>query len=135
MRTTMLLAAGVLALAGAVTAQEKKEPDILARLKKAKIDGPFTMIVQVKVKKDTDLKRFLMVAKGCAEQTRKEKGCVAYELHQDVEDPTKFVFFEKWKSPKDLADHFEAAHTKMLLGVLGPAMDGTPVFSVYKTAE
>src|SRR5688572_18999530 len=83
----------------ALTAQaQDKEPDLPTRLKSIK--GPFTMIVQVQVKKGEE-KKFIDEAKPCVAATRKEKGCVAYELHQDQEDPTRFVFFEKWKSVKD----------------------------------
>jgi quinol monooxygenase YgiN len=135
MRKTMLLAGCLLVLTAALPAQEKKEPEIITRLKKAKIDGPFTLIVHLKLKSDADHKKILQTAKECVTMTRKEKGCIAYDLHQDLEDPTKFVFFEKWKSPKDLEAHFEAAHTKMLLGALSGAVDGTPTFSIYKLAE
>ena len=30
--------------------------------------------------------------------TRKEAGCIRYELHQDNDDPTRFVFVESWET-------------------------------------
>ena len=41
---------------------------------------------------------FIKGAKECIEATRKEKGCVTYRLHQDLESPQQFVMYERWKS-------------------------------------
>ena len=30
--------------------------------------------------------------------TRLEPGCVQYDLHQDNENPTHFMFFENWEN-------------------------------------
>lgn len=128
-----LTACLLLALAMPVAAQDK-EPEIITRLKKAKIDGPFTLIVHLQVKKGEE-KAFLAAAKPCIAGTLEEKGCVAYELHQDSEDPTKFVFFEKWKSPKDLTAHFEEEHLKKFVGGLGKLLDGVPKFAFYTQSK
>jgi len=32
------------------------------------------------------------------EPTRKEFGCVQYDLHQDLEDPSIFMFYEIWET-------------------------------------
>jgi quinol monooxygenase YgiN len=134
MRTTFLLA-GCLALALAFPARaQDKEPDIITKLKKAKVDGPFTLIVTLKVKEGEE-KTLLAAAKPCVTATRKEKGCLRYELHQDIDDPTKFVFFERWKSVKDLAAHLGAAHTKKLIGAVGKIVDGTPTFAAYRLKD
>jgi quinol monooxygenase YgiN len=37
--------------------------------------------------------------------TRAEQGNVNYDLHQGVEDPAVFVFYENWESPELLARH------------------------------
>lgn len=113
---------------------QDEEPEIITRLKKEKVKGAFTLIVHLQVKKGEE-KGFLEAAKPCIEATRKEKGCVAYELHQDLEDPTKFVFFEKWKSPQALADHFKEEHLKKLGVALHKVLEGKPKFAVYKLAD
>jgi quinol monooxygenase YgiN len=115
------------------TAQDK-EPDIITRLKKAKVDGPFTLVVVVQVKKGEE-KTFLEAAKPCVAATRKEKGCIAYECHQDVEEPTRFVFYERWKSPEALAAHFKEEHLKSLADTLHKIADGAPKFAFLKLAE
>jgi quinol monooxygenase YgiN len=37
--------------------------------------------------------------------TRAEAGCVEYHLHVSNDDPNLFVFYENWKTRKDLDDH------------------------------
>jgi quinol monooxygenase YgiN len=133
MRTlTLALCLSALALCSAAAQEEKKGPDIIDRLKAVKgLKGPFTLIVHLQVKKGEE-KAMLDAAKPAVAATLKEKGCLAYELHQDLEDPTKFVFYERWKSVEALRDHLGAAHTKKLLGTVGKALSGTPKLAVYQ---
>lgn len=129
MRVATLSAFAALLLALPAQAQDK-EPEIITRLKKAKVDGPFLLVVHLQVKKGEE-KTLLDAAKACVEATRKEKGCVAYEMLQDSEEPTKFVFVERWKSPKDLAGHFQEEHLKKFVGRLPDLLDGEPKFAFY----
>lgn len=39
-----------------------------------------------------------------------EKGCIQYDLHQDNDDPTKFLFFENWESRDLWQAHMKAPH-------------------------
>ena len=42
--------------------------------------------------------------------TRAEEGCIQYDLHQDNEDPTRFLFFENWESRELWQAHMNAPH-------------------------
>src|SRR5947209_2473408 len=134
MRTSLLIAAGlVLALACSGTrAQDDKEPEIITRLKKAKVDGPFTLAVLLKVKEGQE-QAIVKAARPCIKATRKEKGCVTYRLHQDLESPQQFVMYERWKSVQALEDHFKTAHFKKLVGELKEVLDGTPRFHIFRS--
>lgn len=44
--------------------------------------------------------------------TRKEKGCINYDLHQDNEMPTHFFLYENWESKADLEVHLKSPHLK-----------------------
>ena len=48
------------------------------------------------------------------EPTRKENGCIEYNLHQDNEDPTVFIFYENWESAACLEKHTNSDHFKKL---------------------
>ena len=42
--------------------------------------------------------------------TRQEKGCLRYDLHIDLDDPTKLTFIEEWESREDLVKHGQSPH-------------------------
>ena len=108
---------------------KEKEPDLMARLKK--IEGSFSLIVSFQVKKGEE-KTLIEAYKPAAAATLEEKGCKRYELHQDLETPTKFVMFERWDSVADIEAHMGAAHTKKLLATLAKIADGPPAFVIGK---
>jgi quinol monooxygenase YgiN len=60
---------------------------------------------------------YLDAARACIAATRKEEGCLDYELHQSVTEPTRFVFVERWTSREALAAHFKADHLQTFRGV------------------
>jgi quinol monooxygenase YgiN len=47
--------------------------------------------------------------------TRKENGCLNYDLHQSPEDAARFLFHENWTSKAALDVHLQSAHVKALL--------------------
>ncbi len=42
--------------------------------------------------------------------TRKEKGCLNYDLHQDNENPDRFFFYENWESRDLWQNHNASVH-------------------------
>ena len=46
------------------------------------------------------------------EPTSREKGYVNYDLHQSIEDPDRFFFYENWESGSDLDAHLVAPHLR-----------------------
>jgi quinol monooxygenase YgiN len=42
--------------------------------------------------------------------TRAEAGNMAFDLHQDADDPRTFFLYERWRSVDDLADHLHAPY-------------------------
>ncbi|HKS88595.1 MAG TPA: antibiotic biosynthesis monooxygenase family protein [Stellaceae bacterium] len=39
------------------------------------------------------------------EQSRKDQGCLQFDIFQSVSDPDKFALLELWESPEALANH------------------------------
>jgi quinol monooxygenase YgiN len=62
--------------------------------------------------REQDLERELSALLG---PTRKESGCLAYELHRDPERPGKFMFYEKFKNQAALDQHVNSPHFKKFL--------------------
>ncbi|QFI54934.1 putative quinol monooxygenase [Aeromonas simiae] len=44
------------------------------------------------------------------EATRAEPGCLAYDLHQERDNPDAWMLFERWESDAALAAHNQAPH-------------------------
>ena len=65
---------------------------------------------------------FIRGHKECIAETRKEKGCVAYDINKGAE--RKYFFYEKWKDVDGLAAHVTADHTKKLLAKFADLIDG-----------
>jgi len=65
--------------------------------------------------KDEHIDEVLEITVPLIEATRKEDGCIAYELFQQTEDPSKFVFVETWTSKAALTAHMESDHFKAIV--------------------
>ncbi|RYC43224.1 putative quinol monooxygenase [Pectobacterium zantedeschiae] len=50
--------------------------------------------------------------------SRQEAGNVQYDLHDVMDKPGSFVFFERWKDREALASHEQSSHFKSLLAEL-----------------
>jgi quinol monooxygenase YgiN len=113
-----------------------EEENPIVTLVKTKVkdkDKPFGMTVTFKVNKG-DEKEFADAFKAALAGTRKEPGNLGYYLNQDVEDPTTFVVFERFKSIAALEAHAKSKHVADLLPIIGPLLDGEPGVKVYGIA-
>jgi quinol monooxygenase YgiN len=48
------------------------------------------------------------------EPTRKESGCLCYNLHQSKSDKSQFMFYEQWAGKEALDAHGQTPHLKSL---------------------
>jgi len=55
--------------------------------------------------------------------TRKEAGCIEYNLHQDNEDPAVFVFYETWDGLASLENHMNSEHFKNYVNAVGDLIE------------
>lgn len=46
------------------------------------------------------------------EPTRKETGCIQYDLHKDNDNPTVFLFYENWETRDLWQKHMKNDHLK-----------------------
>jgi quinol monooxygenase YgiN len=47
--------------------------------------------------------------------TRKEAGCINYDLHCSVNDPALFMLYDNWVSKKDLDEHLATPYLQDFL--------------------
>ena len=67
---------------------------------------------------DTELKKLI-------EASLKEQGCLACQLYQYKDEPTKYVIEEEWADEDALSRHMETAHYKYFVHI-SPALLETP---------
>ena len=128
----LLAMAGV--LGGHIAAQEKANP-IAAQVKASLKDPakPFTMLVLLTLKEGNDEKFEAAFAKAL-KATRREKGCLAYDLNRDTKAPLRYVVYERWQNLAALEAHLKTEHITTLLAAIGEMLAGPPEVHVLRPA-
>jgi quinol monooxygenase YgiN len=57
------------------------------------------------------------------EPSRQEDGFVTYDLHESVEQPGAFFFYENWESAEKLDAHLATPHLVRFAGLAGDLLD------------
>jgi len=57
------------------------------------------------------------------EVTRAEEGCINYDLHQDNENPTHFLFYENWESRELWQTHMGNKHLQEYMAATEGAVE------------
>src|ERR1700691_3777558 len=56
-------------------------------------------------------------------RSRLEPGCLAHGVHRDVENPMRFVFFERWADRAAVDTHFAVPESGEFVAALGTLAD------------
>ena len=81
------------------------------------------MRVSAKPGKADELKRLFI---ALATPTRKEAGCLAWEVFQNLADPCDFTFVEEWSSAAALDAHWSSPHVQDALARGLPLLAASP---------
>lgn len=65
--------------------------------------------------KEEKVDEVLEIIKELIEETRKEEGCIKYELFQDVKNKGVITFIEEWENMEALQKHMESEHFKRIV--------------------
>ncbi|PZO03879.1 MAG: hypothetical protein DCF30_01865 [Hyphomicrobiales bacterium] len=82
------------------------------------LSEPFLVISRVDTRPDA-WEPFVAAAADCIEATRKEQGCLAYEIHESLTQPGRFVSFESWETRADIDRHMLGSHAGFSGGAEG----------------
>jgi quinol monooxygenase YgiN len=72
------------------------------------------------------------VLSALIEPTRREPGCLFYELYRRTGDPTDFVFVEEWESDAALDAHMETPHVRAALAKVPELLAQPPDIRRYR---
>ncbi|MEM9574160.1 MAG: putative quinol monooxygenase [Pseudomonadota bacterium] len=67
------------------------------------------LIATLKIKPGS-LPAIMEAVAPCIEATRKEKGCISYDLFQSTTDENTLTFVERWTDQASIDAHFEEPH-------------------------
>ena len=65
--------------------------------------------------REENIARFREITIKNAEASRREEGCVRFDVLQQADDPSRFTFIETFKSKEDGEKHLETSHFKKWL--------------------
>mgnify|MGYP003409313886 FL=1 len=82
----------------------------------------------IKLDKKTEV---LEIIKELVEKTREEKGCIKYELFQDVESEGAITFIEEWESREALGEHMASEHFKRIVPQIKDNTEKDGEISIY----
>lgn len=78
--------------------------------------------------------KFIETAKELIEKSRKESGCISYNLYESV-DGKYLTFIEEWKNEKAIEDHNNSDHFKSIVPKLGELTSGEMDVALYKEVK
>lgn len=81
--------------------------------------------------KEDKINEILELYKELVELTRKEEGCIKYELYQDEKDFTILKIIEEWESRQALDKHFKSEHFTRIVPVVGKFMSKEGDINIY----
>ncbi|MBI4852745.1 MAG: antibiotic biosynthesis monooxygenase [Acidobacteria bacterium] len=68
---------------------------------------------------------------GLVDLTRKEEGCVSYQLLENKNDPTDFTFVEVWASQQAINAHFATSYVQNALAKVPSLVAKAPDIQYY----
>ncbi|NWG02657.1 MAG: antibiotic biosynthesis monooxygenase [Syntrophaceae bacterium] len=93
-------------------------------------ENTLRVIARIKARPNK-VNELLSILKSLVEPTRKESGCIQYDLLQNNEDPTDFTLIEEWQNDTALQSHFATEHFKGALFKLPNLVASEPEIQRY----
>lgn len=93
-----------------------------------------TVIARVTAKPgcEADVRRELL---RLVEASRKEDGCINYDLHVSLDNPAQFVFYENWRDAAAHTAHHQTPHMQAWRARREPLLAGPPESSKWTMLE
>ena len=94
---------------------------------------PLTVVATLKAKSGSE-KKLGDVLKTLVAPTRKEKGCINYDMHQSSDDHGLFVFHENWATRADWEAHMKMPHLTAFAAIQPELAESWTLFAGEKVA-
>ena len=94
---------------------------------------PLTVVATLKAKPGSE-KKLGDILKTLVAPTRKEKGCINYDMHQSSDEPGLYVFHENWATRADWEAHMKAPHLTQFAAIQPDLAASWTLFAGEKVA-
>ncbi|HMT07781.1 MAG TPA: putative quinol monooxygenase [Pyrinomonadaceae bacterium] len=95
------------------------------------MNNNLTLVAKLKVKDDA-VEQIKAAALAIVEPSRAEAGCISYDVHQSVEDPTVFAWYETWTDKAAIDQHFEYDYVKNFFATVNDLAAEPPTIVVSR---
>ncbi|MCZ8186043.1 MAG: putative quinol monooxygenase [Beijerinckiaceae bacterium] len=95
---------------------------------------PVIVIARLKTRADRR-EAWIAAARTCIEETRKEPGCLSYDMHESVTEPGRFVFVEQWQDRAALERHMTLPHLQTLVAMAAGCVAEAPSIEAMAGGE
>lgn len=76
------------------------------------------VVVAKSIVKQDQVEAYKQLTVKLIEETRKEAGCISYDLFQDTNNPNILTFIEKWVDKPSLDAHMKTPHFTEIVPIL-----------------
>jgi len=90
-----------------------------------------TVVAQLKAKPGLE-QRLKAELLAMLAPSRKDPGCINYDLHVAPDHPGKFMFHENWQSKQHLDDHLATPHLKAFFAKAGELLAEPAQIALWK---
>jgi quinol monooxygenase YgiN len=93
--------------------------------------SPLTVVAQMKAKpgQEAAVRKELL---SLIEPSRKDAGCLNYDLHESTENPALFMFHENWTSKAHLDAHLAKPELQSVLARVGPMLTESAQITLWR---
>ena len=92
-------------------------------------------IIAKSIIKEGSKEYFKKNAKELINESRKEEGCISYNLYEDLKNKEIMVFLEEWKDEKSIEMHKNSEHYKRIIPILNKFRKGPSEITLLKKTK
>ena len=85
------------------------------------------VVCKGKLKPGVEVEEYLSLAREVVVETRKEKGCIMYTYHQDINDPSILTTIEEWEDEEAIKQHNKSEHVLKIVPELRKLRESTEI--------
>ncbi|GAA0733646.1 putative quinol monooxygenase [Clostridium oceanicum] len=92
-------------------------------------------IVAKNIVKEGKIEEFKALALKLIKESRKEEGCIEYNLYEDIKNSNILTFIEKWKDEEAINLHNKSEHFTSIVPKLGELLKTDSDVHLYKSVS